>query len=114
MKRLWFLVPPALSIAFIINLCSLIYRCGCQSWWSGAAVSCNIHDAEAKHCPWCSHGDLGFGTVLVLVLIPQVVLSFVPVRWDWRIRLLAALLAFPAIGSLAALGFGWVDGYWGS
>ena len=112
MKRLLFVVPPAISATFIINLCSLFYRCGCQSWWSGAAEHCNIHNPGLHHCPWCSHGQVGFGAVLTLVLIPQLVLSFSPVRWDWRLRFLVAILVFPLIGLLAALALGWTDGYW--
>ena len=111
-KWLPFLAPPAVSALLIINLCGLIYSCGCQSWWSGAAAHCNIHNAIGKHCPWCSHGQAGFNIVLGLVLVPQLVLSFYPVRVDWRLRLLAAFLVFPLIGSLAGLALGWSDGYW--
>jgi hypothetical protein len=109
---LLFLLPPAVSVLFIINLCGLIYSCGCQSWWSGAAAHCNIHNLAGRHCPWCSHGTVGFNTVLGSVLVPQVVLSFYPIRVDWRLRLLGAFLVFPLIGLLEALALGWSDGYW--
>src|SRR5947209_14516645 len=103
LNRLVFLLPPALSYTFIINFCSWIYRCGCTSWWSGAAEHCNIHMAGVKHCPWCSHGSSGFTIVLVLILIPQLVLLFWPVQANWRLRLLPSFLVFPAWGSIIAL-----------
>ncbi len=114
MRRLnpLFLLPLAVSCAFVINLCSWIYQCGCRGWWSGAAEHCNIHMTGVRHCPWCCHGDLGFSLVLLLILIPQVVLMFWPGNRNWRLRLLASFLVFPVWGGLIAAALGIADGYW--
>lgn len=112
LKRAGFLAPPLVSYAFIINFCSLVYQCGCTSWWAGAAAHCNIHNASGRHCPWCIHGALVFNCVLALILIPQFVLAFWPSRLHWRGRLFAAFAAFPVVGFLAAVALGLIDGYW--
>jgi hypothetical protein len=97
---------------FFINLCNLIYRCGCRSLWSGAAEACNIHVAGVKHCPFCSYGAIGYGSVLALVLIPQLMVSWWPAHWDWRTRLMSAVLVFPVMMAVAALVLGLASGYW--
>ena len=114
MRRLkWalFLLPLAASCVFIINLCSILFQCGCASWWNGAAAHCNIHNPAGRHCPWCAH-DGAFWGVLALVLTLQAVLIVWPIRLDWRYRLAAAFLIFPVMGSLAAILMGLIDGYW--
>lgn len=107
-----FLIPPALSALLLIDLCSLLFRCGCRPMWAGASEYCNIHVAGVHHCPWCSHGMAGYVGVLLLVLIPQVVLSFYPIGWSWRKRFIVSLSVFPAAGTVVALAFGFADGYW--
>lgn len=102
----------AVTFVFFINLCNAIYQCGCQSIWAGLARSCNIHTAGVKHCPWCSHGAFVYNSVLALVLIPQLLVCWLPGRWNWRPRFVAALFLFPLVGSLAAIVMGWADGYW--
>ncbi|MBS1876273.1 MAG: hypothetical protein JSU00_23870 [Acidobacteria bacterium] len=106
------LATMTLTFVFLINLCGLLYHCGCQSIWNGAADRCNIHQQGVRHCPWCSHGDLGYYTVLALILIPQLAISVSPGRWSWRARLVASLAAFPLLGGVIALAMGWMDGYW--
>lgn len=101
----------AVTFAFFINLCDLIYQCGCQSLWAGAAEHCNVHVAGVKHCPFCAHGNTGYASVLALVLIPQFLISW-RYRWNWRIRLIVAVLVFPAATVLAAVVMGLADGYW--
>jgi hypothetical protein len=54
-----FAISFTLTSLFFINLCNLIFRCGCRSLWAGAAVACNIHAQQRHHCPWCSHGTGG-------------------------------------------------------
>ena len=110
--KLLFLIPPVLSGAFIINLCALVYRCGCRSWWSGAAVHCNIHAAGMRHCPLCSHGAALFYSMTVVIAVPQIVLAFRPAKVDWRLRLLLAAAAFPIIGLIAMVILGIADRYW--
>lgn len=101
----------AVTFLFFINLCNAIYQCGCQSLWAGVARYCNIHTAGMRHCPWCSHGAMVYNSVLTLVLIPQLLVCWLP-DWNWRTRFVVALLLFPIVGSLAAVAMGLADGYW--
>ncbi len=107
-----FLAAAAVTSVFLINLCDLIYDCGCRSWWAGAVDHCNIHDPQSRHCPWCSVGEAGFAAIWLGVVAPQAFLSLFPRRWKWPLRLFAALAAFPAAGVLIGLGMGWAMGYW--
>lgn len=107
-----FVLCAVVTGVFLINLCDLIYDCGCRAWWAGAADLCNIHDPGAHHCPWCSVGFLGFLAIYLGIVLPQGVLSLYPRRWSWPRRLLAALLAFPAAGVTIGLAMGWWMGYW--
>jgi len=112
MGFLIFGASAAVTCAFLVNLCNAVYRCGCRSWWAGAAAHCNIHIPAAKHCPWCSLGALGFALVLAAILGPQLWLSLYPRQWPWPLRLFLALLAFPIAGALVALLTGQLTGYW--
>ena len=111
-----FVISAGVTCAFIINLCALVYGCGCHSWWNGAADSCNIHDEEAHHCPWCSIGAVGFYSVEAAILAIQAVLSFGPwprsIARNMALRLLASLAAFPIVGSLIGIALGLHSGYW--
>jgi hypothetical protein len=107
-----FAISAAVTCTFIINLCALVYGCGCHSWWNGAAESCNIHDEEAHHCPWCSIGTVGFYSVEAGILAIQAQLSFGPWPRSIALRLLATLAAFPIAGSLIGLVLGLYSGYW--
>lgn len=100
------------TYVFLINLCGLVFQCGCQSIWAGAADHCNIHQAGVRHCPWCSHGQTGYYAVLALILIPQLVVCCGPGRWNWRLRLAVSLALFPVVGTLIGLVMGWWEGYW--
>jgi len=41
-------------------VCHLLFKCGCSWLWTTAAAHCNVHNATPPHCPWCSHGALGY------------------------------------------------------
>jgi hypothetical protein len=41
-------------------VCHLVFECGCSWLWTTAAAHCNIHHSAPPHCPWCSHGALGY------------------------------------------------------
>ena len=107
-----FLFSAAITCAFVINLCALIYRCGCHSLWAGAAEVCNIHSLGAHHCPWCSIETKGFTAIVLAIVAVQAALSFGPRRWGLSLRLLSSLIAFPVAGSAIAIGLGWWQGYW--
>jgi hypothetical protein len=53
-------VAAAMSAIFITPLCGMLFRCGCDWIWAGAAARCNIYHSEPPFCPWCSHGTIGF------------------------------------------------------
>ncbi len=117
MRRNWpsaavLAVSVAVTSVFIIDFCNWIYECGCRSLWAGGSAHCNIHMAGTKHCPWCAIGTGGFATIFAAIAAVQGVVSFVPSRWPWPARLVAALAAFPAAGLVLALGVGWWKGYW--
>ena len=95
--------------AFFINFCAWIYRCGCRSWWAEAAAYCNIHTQGVKHCPWCTYN---FNLVFALIVVPQFAISIWPVAWHWSLRLVMAIAAFPVVGTVIAVIYGVVAGYW--
>jgi len=105
-------ISVSLTMVFVINLCDWIFDCGCRSWWDGAIEMCNVHNAHPPRCPWCSNGQTFFNGVLAAIVLPQIALSFLPVRWPWILRLSAALAAFPVVGWVVGLGSGWYFGYW--
>jgi len=107
-----FLVSAAITCAFIINFCALIYRCGCRSFWAGAADECNIHSYKMHHCPWCSIGAGGFAAIVLCIVAVQAGLSFGRHRWGIAARLLSSLIAFPVAGSAIAVALGLWQGYW--
>lgn len=98
------------SMLWMIQLCDVIYDCGCRPLWSGAAQACNVHAAQPPHCPWCATGV--WGTVLppVAVLGTQALLVF----RSPSIRRAAVLAsaAFVVVGGGVGLIFGWATGYW--
>ena len=107
-----FLTAAGVTAAWFINICDWIYTCGCKSWWSGAAISCNIHAAQGPHCPWCLESGFGGYITFAFVLLAQGFLSFYPGKMTlWR-RLFWALASFPIGAGLWGLVFGWIHGYW--
>lgn len=102
----------AFTSVLFIDLCDLIFRCGCDHLWAGADARCNVHQPGVKHCPFCSFGIAGYGITYVGIAAPQALLAFRPRRWThWR-RLGMALAAFPLIGGLEAFVLGHFTGYW--
>jgi hypothetical protein len=105
-----FAVSFATTCAFFINVCAWIFACGCRSVWAGADLACNIHRVEARHCPFCSHGIVGYAGVLLLVSIPQLAFSLTSFGRSTRVVLCLAL--FPAAMIAVGLLLGWYEGYW--
>jgi hypothetical protein len=46
------------------------------------------------------------------MIVPQALISFWPSEHAWRLRLAAALVAFPLFGGIAAIIYGTASGYW--
>ena len=110
-KLLPFAVSFTVTSAFFINLCAWIFECGCHALWAGADAMCNIHAAQGRHCPWCSHGTTGYVASMVVLSLPQLAVSvFAP--WGRTVRMATAVALFPLVGLLFALVSGWYDGYW--
>jgi hypothetical protein len=106
------LAAAGVSYALILNLCHAVFRCGCRSWWSGAAEMCNVHREGVRHCPWCSVGDAGFWLAFALLLMPQFILAFWPARLHPALRVALVLAMFPLAGSVVAVSYGLSAGYW--
>jgi len=107
-----FLVGAAVTSLLFINACDLFYQCGCEAWWAGAAAQCNIHHATGPDCPWCLDGGIRGYAVFGVILVTQAATTFRPGDQEWLKRLSLTLLAFPVVGGLLALLFGWTTGYW--
>ena len=105
---------PAVAVSglLFINFCNLVYQCGCRSWWNGAAVSCNIHQAGVPHCPWCINGGMWGYTAFGVIVAAQAWLAFRRPGLGLPVRLGLAALAFPVVGGVVALVVGWWTGYW--
>ena len=106
------LVAFAVTSVLFINFCDLVYACGCRSLWNGADAHCNIHAQHGKHCPWCSHGKLGYGLIFASIVVPEFLVALALRRRSWMAGLAATLLSFPIFGGIAALAVGLWDGYW--
>ena len=107
-----FALSAALTCVFIIDLCSVVYSCGCQSWWSASSQHCNIHNATGKHCPWCTHGGAGFVVGAVFIFGAQGWICFRPRHWGWPKRLALSILSFPVVGTIGAIILGLHQGSW--
>jgi hypothetical protein len=93
----------ALAAASLHGVCDWMYRCGCRPVWAGGTQSCNIHQPEVPHCPWCTGGTQRLLWVGALLLGTPLLLERLASRRGWRGggRLLAALLGY-ALGVLCA------------
>lgn len=94
----------ALALGTITPFCGWIFRCGCTL--ARGIETCNIFDPGAAHCPWCSHGSLGFylpfGIIVAatVVTVGSLLRFYRPALW---VGLLTALLAYLLWGSLVGL-----------
>ena len=77
-------------------VCNLLFKCGCSWLWTTAAAHCNIHRATPPHCPWCSHGALGYYLPYVGFIVGQLVAGALVFRFTGRL-VLAVLITLAAI-----------------
>lgn len=102
----------SVAYATLLNLCALLFQCGCRSWFTGAAAHCNIHLAHAKHCPWCTLAPTYFWSLFgVFVAAQALAIVFLrqrPVAQQFT----AALGAYLASATLSALVLGFSQHYW--
>jgi hypothetical protein len=106
-----FAVSFTVSCLFFINVCDLIFGCGCRSLWSGADAMCNVHLSASRHCPFCSRGVAGYAAIMTLVSAPQFAVSMWT-QWSRAARIVVCLLLFPAAMLVVGLAAGAYDGYW--
>jgi hypothetical protein len=61
-KRILLLAAVAVVSASVLMppVCNLLFKCGCSWLWTTASAHCNVHNSAPPHCPWCSHGALGY------------------------------------------------------
>jgi hypothetical protein len=109
----WLLAGAALVVTSVLFLdfCNLMYACGCRSWWAGADALCNIHDAHARHCPWCSIGLIGSSSLWLAIVAAQ---TWIALRLSggWVVRALLTFGMFPVLGGVLAVAIGSAQGYW--
>lgn len=106
-----FAVSFAATSLFFINVCAWLFQCGCHSLWAGADLTCNVHAALGRHCPFCSHGMPGYAGVFVLVCAPQLAAAMWS-KWSTTARVALCLGLFPIAMGVVGLGLGWYEGYW--
>lgn len=111
-RALVFAAAAVVTSVFFINLCAAIFACGCQPLWGAADRYCNVHAAHGRHCPWCATGTAGQAVVYGSMLGAQGILVFG--RWPRRLaaKAVAALAAFPVVGIVLGILFGWITEYW--
>ena len=110
-RLLPFAASFAVTCVFFINVCDLIFDCGCRSLWAGADAFCNVHQAGTRHCPFCARGVPGYAAIMAMVTAPQLAASlWLP--WRSGARTVACLLVFPAAMLAVGLAVGVYDGYW--
>jgi hypothetical protein len=106
------LAAIALSAVFFIDLCGLVFGCGCRSLWAGAALACNIHHAFPPHCPWCAHPAAGGAIAFSTMAVVQASILLGPGRAGLLLRFVLALLSLPLIAGLAGTFQGILWDYW--
>ncbi len=100
-----------IAAGITLNLCHMLFQCGCRSLWNGADRYCNIHTAGVAHCPWCSYGWWGFIITVSTILLAQTGILFLPSKLSLRNRWILSLAAFPVVGAIVGFLFAVFSGY---
>ncbi|MCI0621082.1 MAG: hypothetical protein L0387_05320 [Acidobacteria bacterium] len=97
-RRMVLLATVAVVSASVLMppVCDLLFKCGCSWLWTTAALHCNIHHAAPPHCPWCSHGTLGYSLPYAGFIVGQFVAGGVVLRFTGQM-VLAILITVAAI-----------------
>ena len=108
----WVFAPlVAVAATFFLNVCHLIYDCGCVSIWSGGVAFCNIQTAGPPDCPYCAQPNVAYGALYGTFLV-QGALVFVPGSLGLGWRGLLGLAAFPLVVGATGIVLGLWAGYW--
>jgi hypothetical protein len=100
------------SSLFFLDLCGLVFSCGCRSLWSGGAAHCNIHNPSPPHCPWCAHPAAGGAVAVAAIAAVQGWILFRRGRAGLPLRFALALLSFPVTAGLVGRIQGFLWDYW--
>ena len=100
-----------------IDMCDLIFDCGCTWLWAGGTALCNAHHTTGPRCRWCAHDTAG-ATAFLGVMLAQAALIYGPLPAAVRSlgiwgRFVAALVAFPVVAAVIGVIHGNWYGYWG-
>jgi hypothetical protein len=107
-----FALSAGIAYATLLNVCGLLFQCGCRSWWTGAAAHCNIHQAHLKHCPWCTLAPEYFWGLFGAFVLAEGVAVFALRRRAFGWQLSGALGAYLASAAASALVLGFSQHYW--
>ena len=97
-RRFFLLAVVAVVSASVLMppVCNLLFKCGCSWLWTTAAAHCNIHNAAPPHCPWCSHGALGYYLPYAGFILGQFLAGALALRFTGHL-VLAVLMTVVAI-----------------
>ncbi len=101
--RLAFTLAATVTGVFFVDLCGLVFRCGCRSLWAGIDADCNIHVPSVAHCPWCEHPLAGGAAAFAAILAVERLACYLPKRAGFARRVVLALAAFPIAGALVGI-----------
>jgi hypothetical protein len=116
MRLQYFALAAAIAVSsiFFVDVCGLVFGCGCRSLWAGASADCNVHNAAGPHCPWCAHPLAAGGSAFASTAIVQALILFRPGRAGLPLRFALTLLSFPVTAGLAGAVQGFLWDYWGA
>ena len=105
-------LAAAVAGILFIDMCGLIFGCGCTSLWAGGAALCNVYHATGPHCPWCAHPGWGGAVAFFSVSGAQAAVAFWPAAIGLVSRMFLALAVGPLVGGAVGLAHGVIFGYW--
>ncbi|MGH9388328.1 MAG: hypothetical protein ACRD1Z_01850 [Vicinamibacteria bacterium] len=111
-KALALAAAIGVSSVFFIDVCGLVFGCGCRSLWAGASEACNIHHAAGPHCPWCAHPVAAGAVAYAAMALVQALILFGPGGAGLPLRFTLALLSFPMTAGLVGTIQGILWDYW--
>ena len=101
-KTLIIATVATISVSVLMPpVCNLLFSCGCSWLWTSAAAHCNVHNPAPPHCPWCSHGALGYYLPYGGFIIGQYFAGALVFRLTGRL----ALAVLTTVGAILPVGY---------
>jgi len=97
-------VTLVVALGTITAFCGLIFQCGCTL--TAGMKYCNVHNPQGPHCPWCSHGNIGFYVPFAIILaatLATITWALGRFRGSIGAGLLAGMIGYFLWGSLVGL-----------